>query len=222
MLWSVTWKIVAKCLLGVLIAVPVIAFAAYSLRFGLRGFGADLSQETYIYTPDAPLINSSIFAHMVLGGAVMVLGPFQLFHRLRSRYPHIHRATGRVIVIGAIVIALGGLVYIARRGTVAGPLMDAGFALYGGLLLLAAVQTIRFARAGDHHNHRAWALRLFVLIMGSLMYRLHYVIWYGLTDGRWSNAQLDGPFDLVQYFAFYLPYLAALEWWIRSRRGQAR
>lgn len=200
-----------------LLTLPVLGFAAYSLRFGLRGLGLDLSDETYIFTPDGPVPNLAIFSHMILGAAVMVLVPLQLSRRLRARYPALHRTVGRVIVIAAMIIALGGLLYIAIRGTIAGPLMDLGFAIYGVLMFGAATQAFRFARAGDFRRHRDWALRLFVLVMGSLIFRLHYAIWYSLTDGLWSNEELTGPFDQLQYFAFYLPYLLIVELWLRRR-----
>ena len=208
----------AKYLAAALVAVPVLAFAEYSLRFGLRGLGTDLSPETHIYTPGGWGVNLVVFAHMGLGAVIMVLAPLQLAGRVRARYPRLHRITGRVIVSGAILVALGGLAYIGIRGTVAGPLMDLGFTLYGVLMLGAAVQAARFARAGDFARHSEWALRLFVLVMGSLIYRLHYALWYLATDGLGSTEALDGPFDQVQYFAFYLPYLALLEVWIRRRR----
>jgi hypothetical protein len=199
-----------------------LGFAAYSMMFGLRGLGLDLSQETYLYTPGRMSPNLAVFSHMVLGGLIMLLAPLQLIGRVRAGYPRLHRITGRVVVAGSIVTALGGLGYIALRGTIAGPLMDAGFALYGGLLLLAAVQVLRLARAGDTPRHRAWALRLIVLIMGSLIFRLHYTIWYLATGGLWSTEALDGPFDQVNYVAFYLPYLAMLEFRLRRRAGAHR
>lgn len=212
---------VAKVLGIVLLAIPIFGFAVYSLRFGLRGFGSDPTLETYIYTSDDLFTNAAIFSHMVLGGVIMTIAPLQLIGWLRRRYPRAHRLTGRGISIGAMIVALGGLSYITTRGTLAGPLMDAGFALYGALMVWTAAQTLRFARAGDFNRHSDWALRLFVLVMGSLIYRLHYVIWYLLTGGLWSNEQLDGPFDQIQYFAFYLPYLAALEVWIRRHGKQS-
>jgi len=207
----------ARYMVVILLAVFVLGFASYSLRFGLRGIGIDLSDETYIYTTDATFTNLAIFSHMILGAAAMVLVPIQLVSRLRQRHPWLHRMVGRVIVIASTSVAIGGLAYIAVRGTIAGPLMDLGFALYGALMLGCAVQALRLARAGDFERHSDWALRLFVLVMGSLIFRLHYVIWYSLTDGLWSNEQLTGPFDKVQYFAFYLPYLVALEVWLRGR-----
>ena len=200
-----------------LLLVPLIAFSAYSLRFGLRGLGVDLSEETYIFTPDGTLPNVAIFSHMILGAIAMVLAPLQLSSRLRMRLPALHRVSGQLIIFSATLIALGGLVYIAVRGTIAGWLMDVGFALYGLLMLGAALQAFRFARKADFQRHREWALRLFVLIMGSLIFRLHYALWYLLTGGVASNEQLTGPFDQVQYFAFYLPYLVLVELWIRKR-----
>ena len=218
MLQSVPSRIaIAKYLSVALIAVSVLAFAAYSIQFGVRGLGLDLSQVTYIYTAGGPLTNLAIFSHMLLGGMVMVLAPLQLVSRLRTRYPRVHRITGRVVVIASILVALGGLTYIAARGTIAGPLMDVGFAVYGGLVLVAATQAMRHARDGTIEIHSQWALRLLVLVMASMIFRVHYVLWYILTDGLWSNEQLTGPFDRVQYFAFYLPYLAVLEVWIRRR-----
>lgn len=202
----------------IVLALCMLGFAAYSLRFGLRGLSIDLSEETYIYTPGGAYANLAVFSHMALGAAVMGVAPLQLLSQLRQRHPWLHRITGRVIVGGAIIVALGGLVYIAIRGTIAGPLMDFGFALYGVLMLAAAVLTLRYARAGAVAQHSEWALRLFVLVMGSLIFRVHYVVWYILTDGLWSNEALTGPFDQVQYFAFYLPYLIMLEIWIRRQR----
>lgn len=209
---------VAKSLAAVLVGAAVVAFAACSMRFGLRGLGGDLSAETYIYNPDTPFTNQAIFTHMLLGGLVMILAPLQLIARVRHDYPRVHRLAGRLVVLAAIVVSFGGFIYIVRHGTIAGPLMDIGFALYGALMAVAAVQTIRFARKGDVRRHNNWALRLLVLLAGSLIYRLHYVFWYLVTGGLWSNEQLTGPFDQVQYFAFYLPYLALLEIWIRRRK----
>jgi hypothetical protein len=95
--------------------------------------------------------------------------------------------------------------------------MDIGFALYGLLLLLAALQTIRHARARRFALHQTWALRLFWLALASWLYRVHYGLWYLATDGLWSNPQFTGGFDLVQNFAFYLPYLLGVEVYLKRR-----
>jgi hypothetical protein len=123
-----------------------------------------------------------------------------------------------LIIVAGVATALGGLVYIALRGTIGGTPMDIGFSLYGVLLLGAALQTIRHARAGHFAEHHKWALRFFWLALGSWFYRVHYGLWYLATDRLWSNPQFTGGFDLVQNFAFFLPYLIGVEIYLRRRR----
>ena len=199
-----------------------LAFAAYAMVFGLRGLGLDLSSETYLYTPGRVPPNLAVFSHMVLGGLIMLLAPLQLIGRVRARYPRLHRISGRVIVAGIDHHGAwrAGIYRAARhhRGAADG---------CGVRALRRAVPAGGGAggaagAGGGHPRHRAWALRLFVLIMGSLIFRLHYTLWYLLTDGLWSTEALDGPFDRVNYVAFYLPYLVVLEFWLRRRAGAHR
>ncbi|MEI9977119.1 MAG: hypothetical protein WDO73_36755 [Ignavibacteriota bacterium] len=49
---------------------------------------------------------------------------------------------------------LGGLGFIAMKGTIGGGAMTVGFALYGALMVLAAVQTYRYARSRQLDAHR--------------------------------------------------------------------
>jgi hypothetical protein len=60
-----------------------------------------------------------------------------------------------------------------------------------------------------------------VLAIGSWLYRMHYTLWYMTTGGLGSERDFSGPFDQIQLFAFYLPYLAALELWFRLRDRRA-
>lgn len=189
----------------------ILPFAIYAARFGLAGLTQDLSGETYLVQAGAWLTNISVFVHMLAGSLLSFLAPLQLFPWLRRYWPAVHRATGRLLILCAILTALAGLIYIALRGTVGGTAMDAGFALYGGLTGLAAVQAFRFAIARDIEHHRRWALRLFVLAIGSWLYRVQYTIWYIATDGLASTPDFSGTFDLFMNFGFYLPWLALLE-----------
>jgi hypothetical protein len=202
------------------IAMIAAPFMLHSVALGARGLGQDLTGLSRLYHPGDRVATLAIFAHMVAGGAITLLAPLQLIPVLRWRWPGLHRALGRLIVVAGLVAGLGGLIYIARQGTIGGPLMSVGFALYGALLLLAAGQALRHARARRFDRHQEWALRLFVLAMGSWIYRVHYGIWAALTGGAGSTPAFDGPFDQVQVFAFYLPYLALLEVLIRRRRAQ--
>ena len=165
---------------------------------------------------------TGMFLHMVTGGLVTRFAVIQLAAPIRTRWPHIHRLSGRILVPLALITAIGGLTYIALRGTIGGPMMSVGFGLYGVLMALAAVQTLRFALARERVRHRRWGLRLIVLALGSWIYRVHYGLLYGITCslgeelcGLGSQSDFLGPFDIIQNLAFYAPYLLILEWYLR-------
>ena len=63
--------------------------------------------------------------------------------------------------------------------------------------------------------------RLAVLALGSWIYRLHYGLWFMVMGGIGVQSDFSGAFDLVNIWAFYLPYLIALEFWFRREARQA-
>jgi len=96
--------------------------------------------------------------------------------------------------------------------------MNLGFGLYGLLMVLCAALAFTHARGGRMERHRAWAIRLFALTVGSWLYRMEYGFWF-LTAGQIGHTStFTGAFDMVMAFAFYLPNLAVAELFIRARR----
>lgn len=164
--------------------------------------------------------NIGIGVHFVLGAALLLLGPIQLMASVRNRWPAFHRWTGRVYVGAAIVTGLGGLTFILTRGTIGGPVMSLGFGLYGALMVVAGVQTLRHAMARHLEQHRAWAIRLYALTVGSWLYRMYYGFWFMLVGRVGHTSGFDGPLDKVMIFWFYLPNLVLAEMIIRSRRDR--
>ncbi len=202
-------------MLVVLLATP---FILHAIGFGISGLTSDLSGSTYLFAAEGQVSNPAMFGHMVSGAIITLLAPFQLLVPLRRRFPAIHRWSGRVLCALAVATALAGLMYMALRPTIGGPLMSLAFTSYGLCVLIAAVQTVRFARLRDFEQHRRWALRMFFLAIGSWLYRVQYQIWYLATGGLWMEPDFSGAFDLFQLFAFYVPYLVGLEIYFRRRR----
>jgi hypothetical protein len=95
--------------------------------------------------------------------------------------------------------------------------MDIAFVGYGVLTFIAALQTIRYARLGKMEAHRAWAIRLFALAIGSWLYRMDYGFWFLFTDGLGHTKTFNGPFDYFMDFWFYLPNLAVAELFVRRK-----
>lgn len=169
-----------------------------------------------LYDPDRPAATVGLSLHFATGGIILILGCIQLIGSLRDRFPALHRWLGRVYVACAFLAGVGGLTSIVVKGTIGGTVMDAGFGLYGVLTVLAAVQTFRHARAGRLTEHRAWAIRLFALAIGSWIYRMDYGFWMLLTGGLGHGPGFSGPFDRVMAFFFYVPNLLIAEVFIRG------
>ena len=174
-----------------------------------------------LYEPETPAATAGIGLHFAAGGIILVLGCIQLIGTIRARYPALHRWIGRIYVAAALLAGVGGLAFIAAKGTIGGTVMDIGFSLYGALMVLAAVQTFRHAQARRLDAHRAWALRLFALAIGSWLYRMDYGFWALLANGAGHTQDFRGPFDRVMAFFFYVPNLLVVEAFIRARRTTA-
>jgi hypothetical protein len=170
-----------------------------------------------LYEPHTPSATSALGLHFLAGGVILILGCIQLIGRVRMRLPALHRWLGRIYVSAALLAGVGGLAFILVMGRFGGRIMDVGFGLYGALMVLAAVQTYRYARARSLKLHRAWALRLFALAIGSWLYRMDYGFWLLLGDGRGHTHDFHGPFDHVMAFFFYLPNLLVVEAFIRAQ-----
>lgn len=95
--------------------------------------------------------------------------------------------------------------------------MDIGFGLYGFLMLISSVETMRHARAGRIDRHNAWAWRLYALAIGSWLYRMDYGFWFILADGIGHNDDFSGIFDQIMSFFFYIPNLLIVELLLRSK-----
>ncbi|NQY61417.1 DUF2306 domain-containing protein [Cognatishimia sp.] len=186
-------------------------FADYAFSRGTRIFGSD---EIYsrLWHENALFSNAAIYGHMIAGAVITAAAPLQLIPVIRKYVPLVHKVLGYLIATLSLLAAIGGLFYIVRNGTIGGTVMNWGFGLYGVLMLVAAAQTLRFARSRDP-RHFQWGARLVVLALGSWIYRVHYTLWQTFMGGAYSQYDFQGAFDLVQTVAFYLPYLLLLELW---------
>lgn len=171
-----------------------------------------------LYEAATPVATAGIGLHFAAGGMILALGCIQFVQRIRTHCPAVHRWVGRVYVTAAFLTGVGGLTFIAVKGTIGGATMDVGFGIYGVLTAAAAVQAWRHARARRFATHREWALRLFALAIGSWLYRMEYGFWFLLADGAGHLDDFSGPFDRFMDFFFYVPNLIVVEILIRSPR----
>lgn len=174
-----------------------------------------------LYEAHTPAASVGIGAHFFAGAVLLLLGPVQLIGEIRAKAPAVHRWIGRVYAFAAFAAGVGGLTFIAVKGTVGGLPMTVGFAMYGGLMVVAVVQTVRHAMARRIDVHRAWAIRLFALAIGSWLYRMAYGFWFLFAGDTGHTDDFSGWFDYIMDFAFFIPPLILAEMFIRARRARA-
>lgn len=157
--------------------------------------------------------------HVLLAAVITVGGTLQLIPVLRYRLPAVHRWNGRLFVIIAVVMAIGGLWMSWFRDARLSDLGALGVSLNGVLILIVAPVALRLAMARRIDEHRRWAMRLFILVNGVWFFRIGFMAWIIAMQGPvGSTSRLDGPFDLTLAFACYLLPLAVLELYFRAGR----
>ncbi|MGY3614938.1 hypothetical protein ACVJGD_001134 [Bradyrhizobium sp. USDA 10063] len=171
-----------------------------------------------LHDPNSFVATMGIGLHFAAGTVLLLLGPLQLIGAVRAKAPTFHRWVGRLYALSAFMAGLGGLAFIAMQGTIGGTPMNIGFSLYGALTAIAAVATFWHARGKRFEQHRAWAIRLFALVIGSWLYRMDYGFWHLLGHNMGHTPTFDGGFDVVMAFFFYIPNLIVAEVFIRARQ----
>lgn len=176
-----------------------------------------------LFEAQTPVASSGMGLHFMAGAVLLLLGPVQLFSGVRAMAPALHRWIGRIYAFAAFSAGVGGLTFIALKGTVGGWPMTLGFALYGAGMVLASITTVGYAMKRQFAIHRAWAIRLYALAIGSWLYRMGYGFFYLFAghDNPGHTPDFRGWFDVFMDFAFYVFPLIVAEMFIRGRRTEA-
>ncbi len=215
--------------LGVAFAGQLV-FAAYVLLF--YG-GAALAGEPQRWNEVLPhgwkagaaLDNAVLAAHLAFTLVIVFGGFLQLLPAIRRRMPALHRWTGRMYVLAAATLALGGLYLLWVRGGAAGDLPQ-HLAISGNaiIILCCAALAWRAARARRVQEHRRWALRLFVAASGVWFFRVGLMAWLGVFRAPvgFDPQSFSGPFLTALAWGVYVVVpLLVLEAVLRAQRSTA-
>ncbi|HEY6641419.1 DUF2306 domain-containing protein [Povalibacter sp.] len=201
--------------------IGLVAFGAYIL---LRATGVtsrnfhqwgDLVTGLPMRTAADWIANIGIGMHYFMGTVLVLAWPILFSARIRARHRVVHRWTGRVYVSAGFLAGVGGLSFIVARHT-GGPAHIA-FAIWGAVMMLSAVLAYVHARAKRFVLHRAWAIRLFAMVLGSWLFDIEIRAWRELTGGTGMTENEDGPFDYAILYLFFVPNLLVAEFFIRNQ-----
>lgn len=201
----------------------LLAFGAYII---LRATGStqknfeqwhELVAGLPITTTSDWIANLGIGMHFIMGTVLVLAWPILFSARIRARHRAVHRWTGRVYVSAGFLAGVGGMSFILTRGAYT-PSASIAFGIWGAVLMLSAVMAYAHARARRFELHRAWAIRLFAMVLGSWVFDLEIRAWKDLTGGIGMSAgNTSGPFDYAVLYLFFVPNLLIAEFFIRNK-----
>jgi hypothetical protein len=128
----------------------------------------------------------------------------------------VHRWTGREYVTAGLLAGVGGMSFILAHHDGGAP--HIAFAIWGSVMMLSAALAYVHARARRFDLHRAWAIRLFAMVLGSWIFDLEYRAWQDLAGGAGIGKDgVAGAFDYAINYLFFVPNLLVAEFFIRNR-----
>jgi len=204
-----------------------LAFVAFILAF----YGPSTLSGDFAAWNEKPLIDGHIegdragnfmfAAHVFLAAIMTTAGLMQLTPQIRMRAPAFHRFTGRVFLITACILALGGLWLGWIRETRLSMVSLYAISFNALLILAFAAFTLYYAIRRQIAAHQRWAMRLFMVANGVWFLRIAIMAWVILARGPVGmNRTLSGPMDIVMVFGCYLIPLALYELY-RSASGSS-
>jgi hypothetical protein len=166
--------------------------------------------------------NMMFAIHVILAALMTVTGLIQLIPQIRSRAPLVHRMSGRIFVLLACLLALGGLWLVWVRGTQLSSIGGLSVSLNGVFVLAFAVPTVAYAIRRNIALHQRWAMRFFLVASGVWFVRVGIMGWLTIAQGPVGmNATMSGPADIVITFGSYLIPLAIYEAYHRARSSSS-
>ncbi|MGH8159209.1 MAG: DUF2306 domain-containing protein [Rhodanobacter sp.] len=155
-----------------------------------------------------------VFAVLITGGGLL-----QLMTGIRRWFPRFHRWNGRVYLVSAFVMGLGGLAMVWTETDVGDLSQHIAISINAGLIMLCAVMVLRHARARRFALHRRWALRLFLVVSGVWFFRIGLTFWILMNHGPvgFDPNTFTGPALTTIAFAQYLLPLAILQLYFHTQ-----
>jgi uncharacterized membrane protein len=143
------------------------------------------------------------YAHIVSSPVALACGTLQLSRTLRSRWPPMHRALGKVYIALVLCFAAPGGAIMAMRALGGWPSMVC-FGLISALAWAFTWIAWRRAKAMRYAEHGRWMCRSYVMMCSAILLRLcHYLI---------QPLNLDPTFAYqLAVWLSWVPALAVLE-----------
>lgn len=162
--------------------------------------------------------NAAIFVHLLFGALITFGGLLQMIPKVRTRFPRFHRWNGRLYMLSAVVMSIGGFYIAWGRGEA-----SSGYAtsINGLIILVCAALATRYARSRDFVRHQPWATRLFLAVSGVWFLRVFVMMWVLFFGPDGLGAKLDGPVGVGLNYAQFIAPLLLFELYRFAQRSKS-
>jgi uncharacterized membrane protein len=158
-------------------------------------------------------------AHILPAMLFMVLGPLQFVRSLRSKYPQLHRWSGRIFLTASAVVGITGLT-MAFGKTIGGLDEKAAITLFGTFFLLALAKALWHALRREFAQHREWMIRGYAIGLAVATIRPIMGTFFAAALLRGRTPEPKEFFGTAFWIGFTLQMIAA-EIWINYTRSAA-
>jgi uncharacterized membrane protein len=155
------------------------------------------------------------YSHVLVAGAILVVGFFQVNTRYSLHWPKVHKALGKFYVYGILFFAApGGLMmsFFIERG----PWVLLSFILQSALWFLFTTIAIKRIMAGNIEEHRKWMWRSYTLTFAAVTLQL-YTFFFG---GSFDLAQ-PAAYGIIAWMSWVLNWIA-IEVYLRWSKSLSR
>lgn len=225
-------KLFAKNLFLASVFIFSIPFIYHAFMIG-ADFAYDGVAEYSVFETQNPRIALYLIAwHMIFGASMNFLAPFQVHLGISGKSRKWHKYIGittlSIATFGAIV---GSLYFSMYKDVNWGTQGHAEFhvyqggGMYGVVMLYVIYKCIQSLVQKQYTSHKEWAIRLFILAIGSWLNRVTtgWIVVFFLTAGAVGIERPVNPeiFAYINPWSFYIVPLAVYEVYVRLKRNGA-
>ena len=197
-------------MLKVLLGVVVAFLASVGIGASIVHFFRDY------YNPGFFRFPFIVTIHVVLGGAYLILAPFQFLGKLRSRAISYHRWVGRFLVGIGTVIGLSSM-FLAIVIPFSGIWESVINGFFGLFFVFAIIRGFTYIRSKNYELHREWMIRAFSLGLSIATMRLILVPLI-IISGKVTPEQA-AFFSILSFTISFFIHVSFAEVYIRKTRG---
>jgi uncharacterized membrane protein len=159
-------------------------------------------------------------AHVLPAMLFMVLGPLQFVRSLRSKYPAVHRWSGRIFLTASAVVGVTGLT-MAFGKTIGGVDEKAAITLFGTFFLIALGKALWHALRREFAQHREWMIRGYAIGLAVATIRPIMGSFFAAAVLQGHRPEPKEFFGTAFWIGFTLQMIAAEIWINYTRPGAA-